>query len=74
MTSQVFKERLDELLDDALKGQTGAPIPYMIFALEVAKTKCLTIQLQIEAIQMNKAMASKIVPASGKLPPINPPR
>lgn len=72
MTALLFKERLDDLIECSFNSETGAPIPYMIMALEVAKAKCVTVQLQIEAMQKNKELAAKILPANGKLPPFEP--
>lgn len=69
MNANIFKERLDELMESSFNSEQGAPIPYMIMALEVAKAKAVTVQLQIEAIHRQKEMAIKIIPANGKLPP-----
>jgi|ERR1700690_425221 len=71
VNANVFKQRLDELMESALTADDGAPLGMMIVRLEVEKQKCLTIQLQIEAAQRQRETASKIVPANGKLPPFS---
>ena len=74
MNASIFKQRLDDLMQSAFDSEQGAPIPFMIMALEVAKAKAVSVQLQIEAIQKNQEMATKILPANGKIPPMQPPR
>ena len=74
MKPTLFKERLDSLMEDAFNSSEGPPIGYMIMALEVAKAKAVSVQLQFEAVQKQQEMASKILPANGKIPPLQPPR
>ena len=69
MTANVFKERFDDLMESALNAEDGAPIGMMIFSLEVAKAKCVALQLNSEAFERQKMLAHKIIPANGKLPP-----
>ena len=69
MNANTFKQRFDDLMECALNAEDGAPIGMMIFSLEVAKAKCVALQLQAEAGERQKILASKIIPANGKLPP-----
>lgn len=66
MTAKQFDDAFRDLIHRALS-ETPCPLSQMVLAMEIEKTRCVNIMIEIETRKREKELAGKIIPANGRI-------